>query len=85
MQFPRRNVDFSNLGLIGRRREEKLYSALIADRIRQVFGFACLALSRLRSFLAHNKGQGHTLPVSDRAKLHHSRNQRYNRGYPSSI
>ena len=24
MQFPRRNVDFSNPGLIGRRREEKL-------------------------------------------------------------
>lgn len=34
MQFPSRNVDFSSLGLIGRRREEKLGSASIGDGIR---------------------------------------------------
>lgn len=52
MQFPRRNVDFSNLGLIGRHREEKTFdSAPIADGISQCLGLP-VVLSRLRSFLA---------------------------------
>jgi hypothetical protein len=33
MQLPRRNVDFSNPGLIGRRREERLLSARVAAGI----------------------------------------------------
>jgi hypothetical protein len=58
MQFPRRNVDFSNLGLIGRRREEKLFdSAPIADGIRQVFGLACCTFQDCDLFSPTNKGK----------------------------
>ncbi len=42
MQLPRRNVDFSNLGLIGRHREEKVRSARVGSRNQASLGFACL-------------------------------------------
>jgi hypothetical protein len=44
MQFLRRNVDFSNLGLIGRHREEKLDQLLSQPASGQRFWVRLLAL-----------------------------------------
>jgi hypothetical protein len=52
MQFPRRNVDFSNLGLIGRRREEKFLISSYrrrhqaSIRVRPVCTFKTAVFSR---------------------------------------
>jgi hypothetical protein len=87
MQVPRRNVDFSNPGLIGRRREEKLLSARVAAGIGVSIWVAWLHFQHWDLFSPQSKGSGHTYPVSDGAKLHPSLvaiNQ-HNCGHTSSI
>lgn len=87
MQFPRRNVDFSNPGLIGRRREEKLWSARVAVGIQVSIWVRLLALSNCDSFLALQQGFRSHNPVSDGAKLHphYVLIKQCNRGHPPSI
>jgi hypothetical protein len=71
MQFPRRNVDFSNPGLIGRRREEKFWSVRVTAGIQISIWVRLLTLFKTSIlFSPYNKGPGHTYPVSDGAKLH---------------
>lgn len=52
MHLPRRNVDFSNPGLIGRRREENFFDQLVSQTASGQYRVRLFVLSRLRSFLA---------------------------------